>query len=103
MYESDRVAWLQAIELLLHARQLANTRQVCQVEFELTKNAVERVVAADDEFDCLSDRLRDGRQLLDRQGQVQAERVGRERRRREYGRLAIRQNVGDSAADQWQE
>src|SRR5688572_32269095 len=58
MHQSDGVARAQAIKLLLHARQLANARQVRQVQFEVPEDAVQRVVAADDEFDGLPERLR---------------------------------------------
>ena len=51
VHQPDGVAWPQPIELLLHARQLANARQVGQVQLELPEDAVQRVVAADDEFD----------------------------------------------------
>ena len=61
VHQPDRVAWPQAIQLLLHARQLANACQVRQVQLELAENAVQGVVAADDEFDCLPEGLRNGR------------------------------------------
>ena len=104
VHQSDGVARAQLIELLLHARQLANARQVGQVQLELPEDAIQRVVAADDEFDGLPERLRHRHSCsIGSAVEIQAERVCLQRRRCKRGRFAIRQHVGDAAADQWQQ
>ena len=59
--ECDCVAWSKLVKAFLNARQIANDCEIGEVELQLSKDAIQRVVAADDEFHRIAKRLRNRR------------------------------------------
>ena len=67
MNEFDCVARSKLVKAFLHARQIPNDREIGEVQLQLSEDPIQGVVAADHEFNCVAERLRNRRRrnLLD--------------------------------------
>lgn len=99
--QSDRVAWVQAVEILSNARQASDVREIGQAQFELSEDPIERIVTADDELDRVAQRLRDRIRLRFRRFE-RGELRQRDRRCRNRGRRGGRflpEGIHEETAD----
>src|SRR5690606_6970738 len=60
VHQGDLVAGMQSIEALADAGQASNVCEIREAQLELPENAIERVIAADDELDRVAQRFRNG-------------------------------------------